>query len=260
MNRAFAYTECGLSPRYLQIYAPQKDEAMSTAESQDESSADTPRKSLNAVQRRILGVLIEKARTTPDAYPLSLNGLVTGCNQKSNRAPLMNLTAEQVEDELFTLREQGIVAEVHGGGRVAKYRHYAHDFLDVKGSAVGVMAELLLRGEQTVGELRTRASRFEAIPDLAHLQEILTSLEEKQLVVALSPPGRGQLYTHNLYEEGELEAIAEAVKSTGGQPRAATNVPTTSARSSELAELRTTLSELQAAVEALSERVTRLES
>ncbi len=133
--------------------------------------AETPPwRPINPRQRRILGVMMEKAKTTPDAYPLSMSGLVTGANQKSNRFPLMSLTPEQCEDELNELRRIGAAAEIQGAGRVPKYRHYGHTWLGVKGAEAAVMIELLLRGQQTVGDLRTRASRFEPIADLAALQ------------------------------------------------------------------------------------------
>ena len=222
-----------------------------------QDSEKQPPKSLNAVQRRILGALIEKARTTPDAYPLSLNGLVTACNQKSNRSPLMNLTHEQVADELIVLRDKGIVAEVHGGGRVPKYRHYGYDYLGVKGVEAGVMTELLLRGEQTVGDLRTRASRFEPITDVNALLAILNELERRQLVVPLTPPGRGQIYTHNLYEPGELEAIKSRVSS--GELAQPGRTASTSPAGEDLELLRQQLAELKTTVEDLAERVSRLE-
>ena len=164
-----------------------------------------------ARQRRLLGVMMEKAKTTPDSYPLSLSSLVAGANQKSNRYPLMNLTPEQVEDELTVLRRIGAAAEVQGSGRVPRYRHYGHAWLGVKGAEAAVMIELLLRGQQSVGELRTRASRFEPIPDAAALQAILQTLLERNMIVALTPPGRGQIVTHNLYLPEELEAVHKAV-------------------------------------------------
>lgn len=172
----------------------------------NEQPQATP-KPLNKIQRRILGVLIEKARTTPDNYPLSLNGLVTGANQKSNRHPLMQLTHETVEDELVVMRQAGMAAEVQGGSRVPKYRHYGYDYLGVRGAEAAVMTELLLRGEQTAGELRTRASRFEPIADLPTLHSILDSLKQKELVVALTPAGRGQVFTHSLYMPEEMEKL-----------------------------------------------------
>ena len=97
---------------------------------------------LSPIQRRVLGVLVEKAKTTPDAYPLTLNGLTSGCNQKSNRAPQMNLSQEQIEEAVQKLREMGAVAEVQGGGRVPKYRHYLYEWLGVEKYEMAVMAEL----------------------------------------------------------------------------------------------------------------------
>ena len=170
---------------------------------------------INARQRRLLGVMMEKAKTTPDAYPLSMAGLVTGANQKSNRAPLMNLTPEQCEDEMNEMRRIGAAAEIQGAGRVPKYRHYGHNWLGVKGAEAAVVIELLLRGHQTVGDLRTRASRFEPIPDLPALQTVLNSLMEKNLVISLTPPGRGQLITHNLYLPEELENLKAKIAAGG---------------------------------------------
>lgn len=167
-------------------------------------------KPLNRIQRRVLGVLVEKAKTTPDAYPMTLNAITTGCNQKSNRAPLMDLTPDEVETALDTLRSLGAVAEVQGTGRVAKYRHYAYEWLGVDKVEVAVMTELLLRGEQTVGELRGRAARMEAIADLNALRPVLESLMRKGLVVSLTPEGRGQLVTHGLYEPHELKKHVHA--------------------------------------------------
>ncbi|MCA9193488.1 MAG: DUF480 domain-containing protein [Planctomycetales bacterium] len=223
-------------------------------------------KPLSVRQRRVLGVLMEKARTTPDVYPLSLNGLVTGCNQKSNRHPILNLTSEQVEDVLIELRQLGVVAEVHGGGRVAKYRHYGYDYLGVRGVEAAVMTELLLRGEQTIGELRTRASRFEAIAELGILQDILAQLMLKGLVISLTPVGRGQVVTHNLYQPGELASLREGFANhTGDEPSFLTSGETSQRHErtgleSEVATLREEVAVLRAAVEELTQRVSYLES
>lgn len=159
---------------------------------------------LSQIQRRVLGVLVEKAKTTPDAYPMTLNGLTTGCNQKSNRDPQMNLESWEVEQALEELRELGAVAEVHGDGRVVKFRHYAKDWLGCDGNELAIMAELLLRGPQTVGELRGRAARMGKIPDMAALQPLLDDLQQKNLIVPLTPRGRGQVVTHGLFSEKEL--------------------------------------------------------
>lgn len=162
---------------------------------------------LSPRQRRVLGVLIEKAKTTPDAYPMTINALVAGCNQKSNRDPQMNLSAEDVEQVLEELRALGVVTEVQGSGRVPKYRHHAYEWLGVDKVELAVMAELLLRGEQTLGELRSRASRMEPIADLAAMKEVAGRLASKGLLWELTPPGRGQVVSHTLYKEREVAEL-----------------------------------------------------
>src|SRR5437763_7256767 len=176
------------------------------------SAAEAPRPwsaagGLNLRQRRVFGVLIEKAKTTPDAYPMTINGLVAGSNQKSNREPQMNLSPEDVEQVLEELRGMGAVTEVQGSGRVAKYRHHAYEWLGVEKTELAVMTELLLRGEQTLGELRGRAARMEPIADMAALKPVVDSLVKKELMIELTPPGRGQVVSHNLYKERELVEI-----------------------------------------------------
>ncbi len=99
---------------------------------------------LGAIDRRVAGVLAEKAKTTPDAYPMSLNAVRTGCNQKSNRWPAMELEQDQVEESLDRLRAMGAVGLVEGGGRVQKYRHYLYEWLGVDKAELAVMTELLL--------------------------------------------------------------------------------------------------------------------
>jgi len=175
-----------------------------------EETVQTPPKwrPLSSMSRRVLGVLIEKAKTTPAAYPLSLNAIVTGCNQKSNRDPVMSLTDSQVEQTLEELRGMGAVGEVQGASRVPKYRHYVKDWMVIEGDEVAVMAELLLRGTQTAGELRGRAARMaDGIADVAALKPTLASLMHKGLVVSLTPEGRGQVVTHALYLDREMAAI-----------------------------------------------------
>jgi len=179
----------------------------------DETLASPPEqpqpkwRALNSRQRRVVGVLIEKAKTTPEAYPMTLNALVTGCNQKSNRSPQMNLNVDDVQQAVDDLREMGAIVEVQGSGRVPKYRHQMYDWLGVDKVELAVMGELLLRGEQTVGELRAHASRMEPIPGLPELKPILQSLMAKNLVLSLTPEGRGQMVSHNLYKDRELEEL-----------------------------------------------------
>ncbi len=103
---------------------------------------------LDATERRVLGVLIEKAKTTPDQYPLSLNALVTGCNQKSNRDPVMTVDEEQVMRAVAGLRKCGAMAEVYGSGKIPRYRHLAYEWLGVEKEELAILGELLLRGER----------------------------------------------------------------------------------------------------------------
>lgn len=159
---------------------------------------------INSLQRRILGVLVEKAKTTPDGYPMSLNAIVTGCNQKNNRDPQMTVEADQVEDALDKLRETGSVTEIIGGGRVSKYRHHAYEWFGVDANEIAVMTELLLRGTQSVGDLRGRAARMAKIGSVEELRPILQALAAKNLIVFLTPEGRGQIVTHNLYLPEEM--------------------------------------------------------
>lgn len=174
---------------------------------------------LAAADRRVVGVLVEKAKTTPEAYPLSLNALRSGCNQKSNRAPLMEMEIEDVEESLDRLRALGAVVEVQSGGRVARFRHHMYEWLGVDKLELAVMAELLLRGAQTEGELRGRAARMERIADLAALRPILSGLKEKGLVIPLSAEGRGHTITHALYEPRELEKLKAQYGGSAGSSR-----------------------------------------
>ncbi|QDT75287.1 DUF480 domain-containing protein [Lacipirellula limnantheis] len=162
---------------------------------------------LERIERRVAGVLVEKAKTTPDNYPLSVNALLNGCNQKNNRFPQMTLDEDQVTDALDSLRKSGAVALIQGDGRVEKYRHLLYDWLGVDKFEMAVMAELLLRGAQTLGELRGRAARMEPIKDIGELGPIVERLRAKNLLIFLTPPGRGGVVTHNLYQPQELAKV-----------------------------------------------------
>lgn len=185
---------------------------MTTTTPPETAAPATPRwHPVGAIERRALGVLIEKAKTTPENYPLTLNGLRAGCNQKSNRAPQMQLEEAALEEALDSLRKEGAVLQVQGDSRVDRYRHLAYEWLGVDKVELAVMAELLLRGAQTVGELRGRAARMEPIKDLTALQPILASLESKRLIAYLTPPGRGSVVTHTLYLDREMEKVRREV-------------------------------------------------
>ncbi len=175
-------------------------------------------------ERRALGVLVEKAKTTPSAYPLTLNSLRTGCNQKSNRFPMMELEEHHVEDAMEGLRKAGAVAMLQGDGRTEKYRHLAYEWLGVDKVELAVMGELLLRGAQTLGDLRTRAARMEPIKGQEELKPIVDALVARGLVIYLTPPGRGAMVTHNLYQPQELQKV-QAEHGSADAPAAAPPAP-----------------------------------
>ena len=159
---------------------------------------------LNALERRVLGVLVEKMKTTPDVYPMSINGLVTGCNQKSNRDPLMNVDEGQVEETLEGLQPKGLVMRVQSG-RVDRWRHLLYEAWSASKVELAILAELLLRGPQTEGELRGRAGRMEPIGDLEELRTTLRPLVDRKLVVYLTPErSRGTMVTHGFHASEEI--------------------------------------------------------
>ena len=138
-------------------------------------------------------MLVEKSKTTPAGYPMTVNAIVAGCNQRNNREPLMNLDDVDVSNTLVELQRFGVVAELDWLGRVPKYKHQAYEWLGVDKAGLAVMTELLLRGEQALGELRGRAARMEPIADLAALKPIVEGLVAAGLMIELTPPGRGQV-------------------------------------------------------------------
>ena len=208
---------------------------------------------LDLEERRVLGVLVEKSKTTPDAYPMSLNGLVTGCNQKSNRDPIMELEEDDVEEALQRCKARQLVVKVTTAtGRVEKWKHLLYDAWRVDSQDMAVLAELLLRGPQTEGELRTRASRMAPIEDLDKLRSILEPLVARNLIVYLTPKDRrGAVLTHGFHEPGELQRLrAQLEKGSTSAASGPASVPH-SVRSEERAP------GLEAKVETLREELTR---
>lgn len=148
---------------------------------------------LNDVEVRVLGSLVEKELTTPEYYPLSLNSLTNACNQKSNRDPVMALAEEEVVRALDSLRFKQLVVLSAGGGRVLKYRHLLAEKIGLMPAEEAILCELLLRGPQTVGELRTRGERMYSFGELAAVEEVLQELIVRDTpLIALMPrqPGR----------------------------------------------------------------------
>ncbi|MEM8666937.1 MAG: YceH family protein [Planctomycetota bacterium] len=220
---------------------------------EEESQTVTP---LSASARRVLGVLVEKAKTTPDNYPLTLAAIITASNQKSNRSPKMDLDEDDVLLALDELRNLGAVREVQGSGRAVKYRHAAYEWMDIDGPGSAVITELLLRGPQTVGEIRTRASRMHALPDLETVKSVIDGLVEKQLVEALTPPGRGQLFTHSLYPPQERQYLLEKINKDAP---AAPSSQTPNAAKSVVDQLLSRLDAVSERIESLEKRIATLE-
>src|SRR4051812_22704228 len=144
-------------------------------------------------EARVLGVLIEKAFTTPNQYPLSLNAVVDGANQKSNRFPVLNMSEDQCFDALESLRDKQLIVRVDQvGARVHKFKHAAMEVLHIGNAHLAVLTELLLRGPQTLGELRGRASRMAPIESLEAAKQVVRSLiEREEPFVRELPPSPG---------------------------------------------------------------------
>jgi uncharacterized protein YceH (UPF0502 family) len=230
-------------------------------------TSDGAPRALDATQRRVLGVLIEKAKTTPGGYPMTVHAVVTGCNQKSNRDPVTKLDDADVENALNQLIDLGVAELIDWVGRVPKYKHLAYDWLSVDRGELAVLGELLLRGPQTLGELRARASRMEPIADLAALTPLVDGLVRRGLMVELTPPGRGQIVTHNLYPPEELDELRAFVRGTGSagtrtgaRGRTASGAPEhptsrTPEMDAEIAALRAEVAELRRSVRQLEEKI-----
>ncbi len=194
---------------------------------------------LSATEARILGCLIEKQALSPETYPLTLNALVLACNQKTSREPVMNLSAGQVGQGLRTLEEQGLVRMVMGS-RADRWEHRAEKALQLTAPQVALVGLLLLRGPQTLNELLTRSSRMQPFDDLADVQHQLERLASRTLVTRL-PRQAGQR------EERYVHLLA-------GSDMAAD-----SADEEDAAVAPSRLEALEARVQALEERLARLE-
>lgn len=173
---------------------------MTESESEHVSLKEMPRK-----HRRVLGVLLEKAFTVPDQYPLTLKATTTGCNQKNNRDPVSNYDEDDVQETLSQLQERGLIGCLHTeGGRTERYRHYMRHKTPLNEAQLAIMTELMLRGKQQLGELRTRASRMVAIDSQDLLRKELQTLMGMGLVRANGPlDRRGIEVDHDLYPHSE---------------------------------------------------------
>jgi uncharacterized protein YceH (UPF0502 family) len=202
---------------------------------------------LSDVEARVLGCLVEKEITTPEYYPLSLNALVHACNQKSNRDPLMNLEEGAVRQALRALSEQALTRSASGDSRVAKYEHRLADTFNFTRPETAILCELLLRGPQTPGELRSRAERMHPFEDLSVVQSTLKHLMERNPpLVKLLPrqPGNKEArYAHLLSGDVEVRE-APPVKTVAISISSAENTRMTELET-EIASLRKEITDLK---------------
>jgi len=205
---------------------------------------------------RVLGCLIEKQRTTPDAYPLSVNALRAAANQSTNRYPVLELDEHTVHQAAQSLGKRGWARFTSGqGSRAAKYRQTFDEALGLGRDEIAVLGVLMLRGPQTPGELKGRAERLHHFPDLAELQATLDRLAERELVAGLErrPGQKERRYRHRLGVEAQDEADREE-ESEPPEPRAAHGSPPdlgSPALDHRVEEIERQVADLRRAVDAL---------
>ncbi|HTD97108.1 MAG TPA: YceH family protein [Edaphobacter sp.] len=224
---------------------------------------------LDPIQLRVLGALIEKEITTPENYPLSLNALVNACNQRSSRDPVLDLNDEQVRQALHSLEDLALVAPVRDS-RVPKYEHRIRTVLNLRRDETAVLCLLMLRGPQTPGELRSRSDRMYSFDDLAAVQSTLERLAARLDATTTTGDAAattGPLTTILPRQPGSREARYAHL--LGGPPDLTTTPsspsheePTSPAppAAQRLAQLEAEVASLSAALQALQARVDLLES
>jgi len=208
---------------------------------------------LSLLDTRVLGVLVEKQRTVPDTYPLTLNALVAGCNQKTSREPIMNASEAEVEATIDHLRLLSLIVE-SSGGRVMRYAHNVERVLAVPSQAVAILAALMLRGPLTVAELRLNTERLHRFADISAVEGFLHELAERPagaLVVELprQPGTRETRWAHLLSGPPAVDWSAQPAPTEGG-----TEVVTIT----EIAALKANLAQLQSEVASMKAVVARL--
>ena len=201
----------------------------------------------DAVEIRVLGCLIEKQRTTPDVYPLSLNSLRLACNQSTNRDPVVDYDEHTIREALERLGKRGWTRlATWSNRRTMKYRHLLDEALGLSGAEISLLAVLMLRGPQTSGELKPRTERLHRFADTGAVEEVLGRLTERELVapVARHPGERGQRFRQLLG--------GDAAESPGEAPPATTTAEPRAELEERVARLEAELAELRGRLEALS--------
>lgn len=201
---------------------------------------------LSLAETRVLGTLVEKQRTVPDTYPLSLNALAAGCNQKTSRQPVLDLSEAEILAALDGLKDAGLAVEV-SGSRVVRFEHRLEKVLGVPTQASALLTVLMLRGPQTAGELRLNCERLHRFADISAVEAFLEELAGKGLVVELPrlPGSRENRWSHLLSGQPAVEMPATTGGRAGNQEidELKTRVSTLE---SEVAELRALLAALRA--------------
>lgn len=205
---------------------------------------------LSAIEARVLGTLMEKARTVPDSYPLTLNSLVLGCNQKSSRDPLMNVSDAQAQEALDELKRHSLVFET-SGGRVTRWEHNFQRAIGVPEQSAVLLGLLMLRGPQTAGELRINSERWYRFADISSVDAFLDELEQRSeakggpLVVKLPRAAgmREQRWAHLLCGPVEAAAWQEHLREPDPAARAGLEARI-GALEDEVAQLRSALQNL----------------
>ena len=206
---------------------------------------------LTVSEARVLGTLMEKARTVPDSYPLTLNSLLLGCNQRTSRDPLLNLSDTDIARALDRLAALNLVRE-NGGGRAARYEHNFQRGVGVPEQSAVLLGILMLRGPQTAGELRLNAERWYRFADISSVEAFLEELQDRPedkggaLVTKLprAPGAREQRWAHLLSGQIDLTMIGPEISlasSSKGMPSAADLQARVDALETELAQLKLTV-------------------
>ncbi|WP_028063287.1 YceH family protein [Solirubrobacter soli] len=214
---------------------------------------------LDAIEVRVLGCLIEKQRTTPDAYPLSLNALRLACNQSTNRDPVVQYDEETIRGALHRLGRRRYTRLASGhSSRAAKYRHLLDDELRLDREEQAVLAVLMLRGPQTPGELKQRTERMQPFSSIDELNEVLTRLIDREMVAQLArrPGQKEERFMHRLSEDAD--DVDEPAGFTAAAPAAV--VPPPPRRDERVEKLEGEVAALRAEVGELRAELTALRS
>jgi uncharacterized protein YceH (UPF0502 family) len=223
--------------------------------------ATLPGVDLGPVEIRVLGCLIEKQKTTPDAYPLTLNGLRLACNQSTNRDPVVSYDEPEIRAALERLARRRFVRLASGHTtRATKYRHLLDDTLSLSDADLALLGVLMLRGPQTPGELKQRTERIHSFPDLAAIETGLDSLAERELVMRLDrrPGQKEERYTHLMAADRDEPEPAPMPPDAAPMPPDAAPMPPDAAPTPFLAP--SGEDPLEERVEALEQQVSQLRS